>query len=372
LSDGFTADGGVYLEGIQISGPLQCNAGNFQNATLDLTDASAATLIDSGLNDNESADSEPTVWPQSGNLYLDGFTYGRISYGKVNVVKRLDEWLALQPQSPFHPQPYMQLAKVLRESGDPDGAKKVLIEMEDRARKGDAFGPVVRPLLRWTIGYGHDPLRAFWWAAGLSAMGWIIYRRSYLAGSMVPTDKDARADFKSPAGRLPARYRPFSPAVYSLENSLPLVKLGQGDTWQPDPPGQDTSAQTRSASELAYRWARPWLAVAAVLVLALAIWSRLPHWFHSAVAWIRSMHFRTAAEFIIQRKWRSLASAVLLVLVFAARRPLLNWSRNRWTWLSAKTTTPRFVMWFLWFQILLGWLLATLFVAGVSGIVHKE
>jgi hypothetical protein len=28
--------------------------------------------------------------------------------------------------------------------------------------------------------------------------------------------------------------------------------------------------------------------------------------------------------------------------------------------------------WFLWIQILLGWVLATLFVAGVSGIVHKE
>jgi hypothetical protein len=29
-------------------------------------------------------------------------------------------------------------------------------------------------------------------------------------------------------------------------------------------------------------------------------------------------------------------------------------------------------MWFLWFQILLGWLLATLFVAGISGVVRKE
>jgi hypothetical protein len=35
-------------------------------------------------------------------------------------------------------------------------------------------------------------------------------------------------------------------------------------------------------------------------------------------------------------------------------------------------TSPRFVMWFLWLQILLGWLLATLFLAGISGIVHKN
>jgi hypothetical protein len=39
--------------------------------------------------------------------------------------------------------------------------------------------------------------------------------------------------------------------------------------------------------------------------------------------------------------------------------------------LSRFGTSPRFVTWFLWFQILFGWLLATLFIAGVSGIVHK-
>jgi hypothetical protein len=31
-----------------------------------------------------------------------------------------------------------------------------------------------------------------------------------------------------------------------------------------------------------------------------------------------------------------------------------------------------FLRWFRWFQVLLGWLLATLFVAGVTGVVRKE
>jgi hypothetical protein len=35
-------------------------------------------------------------------------------------------------------------------------------------------------------------------------------------------------------------------------------------------------------------------------------------------------------------------------------------------------TSPRFVRWFLWIHILLGWLLATLFLAGVTGIVRKD
>jgi hypothetical protein len=37
-----------------------------------------------------------------------------------------------------------------------------------------------------------------------------------------------------------------------------------------------------------------------------------------------------------------------------------------------RLTSPRFVRVFLWFQILLGWLLATLFAAGIAGLVHSK
>ena len=40
--------------------------------------------------------------------------------------------------------------------------------------------------------------------------------------------------------------------------------------------------------------------------------------------------------------------------------------------LSRFATSPRFLRWFLWFQILLGWLLATLFLVGVTGIIRKD
>ena len=73
--------------------------------------------------------------------------------------------------------------------------------------------------------------------------------------------------------------------MYSVENSLPLVKLGQTDKWQPYPGPE------------------------------------------------------------------------------ALQRP---------TSFQSLVTSPGFVTWFLRIQILLGWLLTTLFVAGVSGIVHKE
>jgi sRNA-binding regulator protein Hfq len=293
LREGFTAEGGVYLEGAQIGGTLDCRDGNFQKATLDLTDASAGRLYDSGLNDiapGLPAGSPPTKWPQAGKLLLDGFAYGRISSnGRINAKRRIKDWLESQPQSPFHPKPYLQLAKILRESGDNKGSKRVLIKMEDRLRKGDTFGLVMRPLLRWTVGYGYRPLRILWWAALLTLVGWFIYQRNYLAGGMVPTDKEACAEFtKQQEAKPPAHYPGFSPLIYSVENSLPLVKLGQGDKWQPDPDPD----------------------------------------------------------------------------------PKKNQSVPRF--LNCFVPSPLFVTWFLRIQILLGWLLATLFIAGVSGIVHKE
>ena len=328
---GLTADGRVNLNGVAVEGAFVCSGGDFQSATLNLTDASVATLIDSGLNDTPPGEvPPPTIWPRPGRLLVDGFIYGRISSkGSFDVDKRLN-WLALQPQSPFYPRPYIQLAKVLRESGDDNGAKRVLIEMEDRARKNGAWAPIIRPLLRWTIGYGYDPLRAFWWAAGLSGLGWIIYRRSYLAGSISPSDKDAYAEFNKPGGKIPEHYPSFSPLIYSLENSLPLVKLGQGDKWQPNRLGMSGPMGIRSSSEFAYRipWAR---------LLAKG-----------------------------QSRWQALLRQMTALWAHAPR-----WVRSWFAWLSATTTAPRFVMWFLWFQILLGWLLATLFVAGLSGIVHK-
>jgi hypothetical protein len=315
LTDGFRAVGVVTMENARITGAFLCGRGNFDRATLDLTDASAATLNDS-----------VAVWPSKGQLSLDGFVYGRISSGPINVDERL-AWLALQTQAPFRPRPYLQLARVMRESGDENGAKRVLIEMEDRLWEDSNW----RPLLKWTVAYGYDPLRAFWWAAGLTVLGWVIYRRSYVAGSIIPSDKEALDRFTEAGGQVPPNYPRFSPLIYSIENSLPLVKLGQVDKWQPCPPRLCISAQKEPAAKRAGRAHSSWLpgrlrlAFAGLSHRVGSIWKLKPRWVHNSSAWILK-----------------------------------------------KTTSPRFVIWFLWFQILLGWLLATLFVAGVSGIVRKE
>lgn len=159
---------------------------------------------------------------------------------------------------------------------------------------------------------------------GLSALGWILHRRGYLAGSMVPCDKDAYESFKS-EGSPPQHYREFAPLVYSVENSLPLVKLGLADQWQPDPNSKDQVHRKRS-------------------------WTATPG---SERAWPP------------QLKWLQRA----LVLCGLEPDPHPKNSPPR---LGRLGTSPKFLRWFLWIQILLGWLLATLFLAGVLGIVRSQ
>jgi sRNA-binding regulator protein Hfq len=284
LGDGSSAGGTVRLHGAQIGGNLGFNGGRVnevkaQNTairgtlfwqgveatSLDLTNASAGSLVD----DEKS-------WPAKGNLFLDGFVYGHISGKSPRDAKTRLRWL--ERQDPFTPKPYRQLAKVLRETGDDGGARRVLFEMERRRRQQEDRSWYARLwgwVLKWTIGYGFYPWRALGWLVALTIVGWGLFRLGYFSGAIAPTDKDAYCFFQA-QGRPPDYYQRFTASVYSLENSLPFVNLSQKDHWTPDP----------------------------------------------------------------------------------------NPRVSRWM--------PSLLRWFRWVQVLLGWLLATLFVAGVTGVVRKE
>jgi hypothetical protein len=287
LSEGFSAEGAVRLPGAQIGGNLECCGGRLseviaENAAvggtlfwrsveateamwLNLTNASAGSLID----DEKS-------WPGEGNLLLDGFVYGHISGESPRDAKTRLRWM--ERQDPFTPKPYRQLAKVLRETGDDSGARKVLFEMERRRRKAEGRSWHARLggwLLELTIGYGIYPLRAIVGLGLLTVVGWGLFWLGYSSGAMAPTDKDAYCFFHA-QGRPPDYYQRFTASVYSLENSLPFVNLGQKDHWTPDPNPEGSPRM------------------------------------------------------------------------------------------------PGFLRWLRWVQVLLGWLLATLFVAGVTGVVRKE
>ena len=252
-------------------------------------------------------------WPKQDWLRLNGFTY--TIFAEPQIVEERLRWLALQPSNVLYDQPYLQLAKVLDESGDETGGKIVREALEERKTRVKSMprpiGAARRVVFGKTVGYFYDPLGAVWCEAGLTVLGWIIYRRSYLAGNILPTESVAFQDVVGNKG-LPGNYPKFSPLMYSLENSLPLVKLGQADKWRPmdEPMPQRLSDETFAVSR--FKFIRK--------IRQVLLWCGLMH----------------------------------------PPRP------------NQAFTGPPHVRVFLWIQILLGWILATLFVAGISGLVHTS
>jgi len=117
-------------------------------------------------------------WPPPGRLLIDGFVYSFVQPrpggdSPWDAPTRL-RWLALQPPG-FHPQPYRQLAKVLRESGDEPGALQVLIAVQDASyRQGGLLGRFEGAFLKATIGYGYRPLRTIGWSLLVVLFGWSV------------------------------------------------------------------------------------------------------------------------------------------------------------------------------------------------------
>jgi len=192
--------------------------------TLDLRSARVGAL-----------DDEEKSWPKPGNLLLDGFTYDGI-YGAAptDATNRI-AWLSLQPTNQFLPQPYEQLASVLRRAGHEDDAREVLIaENRDRAGRVKGFRPIRcwYWLLDETIRYGYRPWRAFWESAAFVFIGTILFKRGHRIQLITPTND--RAYFVSGPPQVQEFYPRFNAFTYSLDSFVPLIRLRVAEYWLPN------------------------------------------------------------------------------------------------------------------------------------------
>jgi hypothetical protein len=146
LDMGFSAEGMTTLAGAHIGVHLNCSGSQFRNpGGVALWLAGLRTTGDLYLNsafDGQVVLSRASVsgvlinlqgW-QQGSPVLDGFTYSEFRSIPEEVDARL-EWLALQSDDLFSTQPYQQMAKVLSEVGDDRSAQKLHYAMEKRARR---------------------------------------------------------------------------------------------------------------------------------------------------------------------------------------------------------------------------------------------
>ncbi len=187
-------------------------------------------------------------WPSPANLILGGLVYEDIIPHKAPTAEELEKvampeeleltveervsWLKLQePRECLNPQPWMQLRSLFQARGDSDGAKHVVYEY--RCLRAHASSFLLR---RWKIAVAwlEEDLRRVLWLIGCTFLIFTpIFWIAGANGALAPTEKDAYEAFTS--GRpMPSAYPTLNPPIYTLENALPLAKIGQDDKWAPD------------------------------------------------------------------------------------------------------------------------------------------
>lgn len=280
LTDGFTAKGEVRLLGATIGGNLECTSSEFANpkgtalnaeqmevrghvlfrkgakfhgrvnlesanigrnlawmgiespetAILDLRRAKCVALLD-----------EESSWPSTGNLFLDGFVYKSIDERAPQDAASRIKWLRRQPRGQFLPQPYEQLAEVLRKSGHEEEAKKILIQKAtDRPIEKEPswkwpFRWLLKRLFSLSVGYGYRPWKAFWIGIIFIALGTGLFWFGSYKGVMCETKLMERTVTVGDTNTsVPPDYPKFIPWFYSLDLFIPLINLRQADCWAPN------------------------------------------------------------------------------------------------------------------------------------------
>jgi len=208
---GFRAEGEISLVRAKIRDFFYWKDIGFpENVILDLRSAKIGTLRD----DQKS-------WPSDNNLLLHNLEYDEIhDFAPRNAKSRVD-WLRRQKY--FRPQPYEQLAAVLRRMGQNEDAKKILIaKNEDKSRQPNLtlleklwlrqIGPI--------IGYGYRSWAVCWLMVLFILSGWLLFSIGHCEEQIVP---------------LAEKCPEFSGFAYSCDTFFPIVNLYQARYYTPSP-----------------------------------------------------------------------------------------------------------------------------------------
>ncbi len=284
-----SSDGELSLLGATIKGQLNCTYATLRNPNGRALNAQRATIKEgfiwlnvaavAGALDLSSAHVSDLVddaesWRKCEKLYLTGFTYD-VLHGSADTATRLG-WLAKGAASrgEFHPQPYEQLGKVLRDSGHRAEAREVMVAKEKRQRqharesryashsarsRSSNFGNLNRDLRLWltrcwdsvfglVAGYGHKPQKAIGTLAVLIALTSIIALTTWRAGDFAPNSgpiliSDDWIGYAA-AEANPAKawsensetgkdYETFNALAYGADIVIPLISFGQEAAWAP-------------------------------------------------------------------------------------------------------------------------------------------
>jgi len=229
------------------------------NGSLDLRGADVTNLVD-----------HKDSWPVESvivdgvklpcYIFLDGFKFDRFSgRSSVRSHERM-AWLKRQPpedlDQDFKPQPFEHMAKVFREIGHTERARKILHLREKLRANSTTELTGLRDILRSyakrkfnryffgpMVGYGYYPMRLIVAAVLLWLVSAAFFHYSAQRGIMAPTAPIVflHEDLAVCRGNWVAcdhdymtnEHSPFQPLVYALDVIVPIVPFGQEDAWAP-------------------------------------------------------------------------------------------------------------------------------------------
>ncbi|MFC3676346.1 hypothetical protein [Ferrovibrio xuzhouensis] len=223
----------IIAHGLSVGGAILMHK-NLAIGHLDLRDASCRTLIDS-----------EHCWPPQGQMKLDRFIYSNIGgYAPTDVSTRL-KWLLRQSSDHlaknFRPQPFEQLAHVLKRMGHEVDSRTILIEKQRRLRLSGRLGGVLakfrHAVLDMLVGYGYRPTKALMWGSIVILFGWVVFHIGHSNGYIGPTKArmflSKAVSQYDPADTLPSLYPSFNGLIYSIDSFLPVLDLQQEAYWVP-------------------------------------------------------------------------------------------------------------------------------------------
>ena len=147
------------------------------------------------------------------------------------------KWLQLQDQEQsFLPQPYEQLAEVLKASGYDETATEVLIGQQNDRIKYTNMHPIKKGwnrILGMFIGHGYRSHRALVWAFGLIGIGTILFHWGYSHPKQLITPSDVGNTSEAPP-QVSEDYPAFNALIYSTDVFLPIIDLQQQRYWIPN------------------------------------------------------------------------------------------------------------------------------------------
>jgi hypothetical protein len=193
---------------------------------------------------------------------FDGFKYNHLSVIDLNS-ETLINLLNKMPE--FKPQPYKQLAKVLRNMGHNNESDDIMIKYNEELRKKDfvtcnrLFISILKWIYGFTSGYGYKPMRVlgtmfivwflcslFYWNASKVAVfapnNPLVFQKKDCYQCNVNSDGTPLLDIFSwdkydstnnwvLNENLDGEYTTFNPFMYSLDVILPIVDLQVEKDW---------------------------------------------------------------------------------------------------------------------------------------------